>query len=102
MFLITVTKNEISHNFRFSNIEELKFNSSKMTIVTDNFLTKFIMEEGGFSVVESPLNSPHDSKKNIFSQVKYDQDNKVLYQVDQSITTLIMKVTSFVLPIFTC
>jgi len=78
MFLITVTKNEISHNFRFSNIEELEFNSSKMTIVTDNFLTKFIMEEGGFSVVESPLNSPHDSKKNIFSQVKYDQDNKVI------------------------
>ena len=84
MFLIAVTKNEISQNFQSTSVEELKKISSIITIVTDNFLSKFISEENGFSVVESPLISSRNYEEIIFSKVDYNE-NKNVFDIFKSI-----------------
>ena len=75
MFLIAITKHEIAHCFQSENVEELKTNSSIVTIVTDNFLSKFVLEQNGFSIIESPLISSPDFRKIVFSQVSYNKDD---------------------------
>jgi asparagine synthetase B (glutamine-hydrolysing) len=78
MFLFTITKNEIAHNFDSVDIEESKKNKFIITSITDNFLSKRIVEKNGFSIIESPLISSSVYKNVIFSQVKYNDDNSMV------------------------
>ena len=73
MFLLAITNTEIACDLQSQSYEinNLKIDSSVVTIVTDNFLSKFISEENGFSLIESPL-LPHQNFRDIvFSQVSY-------------------------------
>ena len=72
MFLVSITKAQIAQNFHSVKVEEFPIHSSKITIVTDNFLSDFFSEPDGFSIVESPLITRPDFRNIIFSQVTYN------------------------------
>jgi asparagine synthetase B (glutamine-hydrolysing) len=78
MFLVAITKDGVAQNFQSVKVEELNLHSSKITIITDNFLSNFISEPDGFSVVESPLIATPDFRNIIFSQVSYNDLEKKL------------------------
>jgi asparagine synthetase B (glutamine-hydrolysing) len=78
MFLVAITKQEIAQKFRNIKVEEFNIHSSKVTIVTDNFLSNYIAEPDGFSVVESPCISSQNNEKMIFSKVTYNNNEKTL------------------------
>ncbi|VVB62041.1 Asparagine synthase [uncultured archaeon] len=75
MFFISITKNGVAQNFQSVKVEEFNLHSSKITVITDKFLSDFITEPNGFSVVESPLISTTDFRNIIFSKVSYDDKN---------------------------
>ena len=74
MFFFSITKDEIAQKFQSRNIEQFKTNLFVMTIITDNFLSKLIIEPNGFSIIESPIISNPDFPKIIFSEVKYNNN----------------------------
>ena len=78
MFLLTITKDGIAQNFQNGKIEEFNLHSYKVTVITDKFLSDFISEPNGFSVVESPLINTPDFQNIIFSKVSYDSKNDVI------------------------
>ena len=78
MFLVAITKDEIAQNFQSVKVEEFNIHSSKVTIVTDKFLSDFISESNGFSVVESPLISSDHVDDILFSQIRYDENKHLL------------------------
>lgn len=80
MFLIAITKNEISQNFQNINCEELKINPFLITVITDNFLSKYISTENGFSVIESPFLSKLDFNNIIFCQCTFNNNSLKLTQ----------------------
>ena len=75
MFLLAITRYKIAHSFRSVDVEEFKINSSIITIVTDNLLSRYISEPDGFSIIESPLISSPEFRDIIFSQVNYNKDD---------------------------
>jgi asparagine synthetase B (glutamine-hydrolysing) len=75
MFFISITKNGVAQNFQSARIEEFNLHSSKVTVITDNFLSDFITEPDGFSIIESPLISTSDFQNSIFLKVSYDKKN---------------------------
>ena len=77
MFLIAITKDEIANNFKSRFIEEFKIYPFIVTILTDNFLSKFVSEPNGFSVIESPIASSSDYRTIVFSQISYDESNRI-------------------------
>lgn len=79
MFLVVITKNEITQNFDSVNIEESKINNFLITSITDNFLSKRIFEKNGFSIIESPLASSSDYNKIIFSKISYNHIENAFY-----------------------
>ena len=66
MFLVALTRDGVAQNFQSTKVEEFNLHSSKVTVVTDNFLSNFITEPDGFSVIESPLISTSDFRKYYF------------------------------------
>jgi asparagine synthetase B (glutamine-hydrolysing) len=78
MFLVAITKDGIAQNFQSVKVEEFNLHSSKITIITDRFLSKFFLEPDGFSVVESPLITTPDFRNIIFSHVRYHSAEKKL------------------------
>ncbi len=78
MFLITFTRTQVKDRFLSFSVEEVKINSLMVTIVTDNFLSKYIPGSNGFSIIESPLVFSPDFGNIIFSQTNYDKDKNVL------------------------
>lgn len=76
MFLIAITKDYISQNFKNVQLEEQKTSPYIITIVTDNVLSKYINLENGFSVIESPYFSLSEDRKIIFSQGNYLQQDR--------------------------
>jgi len=83
MFLVAITKDEIAQNFRSVKVEELKIHGLNFTIVIDKFLSDFISEPDGFSVVESPLISTSNYQDIVFSKITY-QSKKNILQVFKS------------------
>jgi len=75
MFLVTITKNGVAQNLQSNKVEEFNLHSFKVTVVTDQFLSDFITESDGFSVIESPLISTPDFRNIIYSQITYDSKN---------------------------
>ena len=73
MFLLAITKEEIAPALQGQSYEihDFKIDSSVVTTVTDNFLSKFISDEDGFSLIESPLLPYQNFTDIIFSQIKY-------------------------------
>ena len=73
MFLLAITNEEIASALQSQSYEinDFKIDSLVVTIVTDNFLSTFISDENGFSLIESPLLSHHNLRDIIFSQVTY-------------------------------
>ena len=78
MFLVAITKDEISQNFDSVDIEESKIDAFIVTSITDNFLSKRIFEKNGFSIIESPLISS-DINKIIFSKFSYNHIENVFH-----------------------
>ena len=78
MFFIALTKDEIAQNFQSEKIEEFTINSSRVTIIVDMFLSNYISEPNGFSVIESPLQANPNFRDIIFSQVTYNDMEKIL------------------------
>jgi len=76
MFLVAITKQEISQNFKNVQLEQLKIHPFIITIATDNFLSKYLPLEKGFSVIESPFFSSPKTGQIIFSQGTYHQQNR--------------------------
>jgi len=76
MFLVAITKDEIAQNFKSLRSEEFNIHSFKVTVIIDKFLSDFISDPNGFSVVESPLISTSDFRNIIFSRVIYDNKEK--------------------------
>ena len=75
MFFISITKDGISQNFRSVKIEEFNLHSWKITVITDKFLSDFISQTDGFSIVESPLINTDNFRDIIFSMVNYESKN---------------------------
>jgi asparagine synthase (glutamine-hydrolysing) len=76
MFLVAITKDEISHNFQNVQLETFKIHPFIITVVTDNFLSKYNPIENGFSVIESPRFLSPKTGKIIFSQGIYTQQDR--------------------------
>jgi asparagine synthase (glutamine-hydrolysing) len=72
MFLIAITKDEISQKFDSVGIEELKLNSFILTSIVDNFLSTRISEEKDYSIEESPFARSSNLHKNIFFKFNYN------------------------------
>jgi asparagine synthetase B (glutamine-hydrolysing) len=82
MFLFALTKDGIAQNFTYQKVEELNVHALKATIVTDKFLSDYLPEQNGFTVIESPLLSTSHVRETIFSQVTYDSttDNVIVFK----------------------
>ncbi len=78
MFFVSITKDEIAQNFDSKTVEENRIGGFILTSVTDNFLSKRIIEKNGFSIIESPINSV-DTEKIIFSKFSYNQTENAFY-----------------------
>jgi asparagine synthase (glutamine-hydrolysing) len=78
MFLISITKNEISQNFKNIYLEELKVPPFVITIATDGNFSKYFSYNHGFSVIESPFFSTSEDNKIIFSHVSYTSQDRSL------------------------
>jgi asparagine synthetase B (glutamine-hydrolysing) len=78
LFLIAITRSEIASNFQYYNLEVSKRDSSIITVVTDNFLSKLISEPDGFSIIESPIISNENLGSIVLSQVKFNDVDSVL------------------------
>jgi len=78
MFLLAITKNGIAQNFKSVKVEEFNIHSSKVTIVTDKFLSDFISEPDGFTIFESPLIRSPSFRNIIFSQITYQSTKETL------------------------
>ena len=77
MFLVAITKDEISQNFQHVTLEEFKIHSSVITIITDNFLSQYIPKEIGFSVIEPPRFSSSSLNDILFSQFTYNEKDDI-------------------------
>ncbi len=86
MFLLAITKEGISQNFKSTKVEEFNIHSFKATVIIDNFLSKFISEPDGFTILESPLIPSFNICDIIFSQITY-QKNKGTLAVDKPLTS---------------
>jgi len=78
MFLVTITKTQINNAFHSLNVKQFHVKPFVITIVTDNFMSKLITDEKGFSVIESPLVSGNDFRDAILAQVEFKKDNNTL------------------------
>ncbi len=78
MFFIAVTRKKIDDVEQFAGIKELRFCSRIFSILTDDFLSKLIVTEDGFSIVESPLIRCRDFGGIIFSEVRFNDAEKRL------------------------
>jgi len=73
MFLVTATHKPIHDTFNQDNfnINVTDTESLVITIVTDSFLSHYLSDVNGFSVIESPLINEADQKKLFLSRVIY-------------------------------
>lgn len=78
MFLIAITKKKTREDLQSVVTKELNIDSFIFNIVTDNFLSKLILSEDGFSIIESPLISYSHFREIIFSEVTYSNNGKRL------------------------
>ena len=78
MFFVAITKQGVAQNFENSDVKEFKIDSSIITTVTDNFLSKLILESNGFSIYESPFISSSKFKEIVFSKVKHNKNDNTL------------------------
>ena len=76
MFLLAVTNTEIAADFQHPSweINDYKIDSFTVTVITDNFLSKFSSDENGFSLIESPCLSKN-FEEIIFSQIEYKKQS---------------------------
>ena len=80
MFLIAITKNRIEEKFLHNNwiVKQIDAGLFSATIVTDNFLSRYSANSGGFSIIESPLVNRPDVKEVILSEVTFNEkENKL-------------------------
>lgn len=85
MFFIAVTNHEIAQNFQSNSVEWFKDGSSIITVVTDDFLSRYFEDENGF-IIRSPIISSQKNKDTIFSQIKYKTDEKELIILKSTIS----------------
>lgn len=78
MFFVSFTKTKINNAFHSLNVKQLQLKSFVITIVTDNFMSKLITNEKGFSVIESPLVSGNNFRDVNLAQVEFKKDNNNL------------------------
>jgi asparagine synthetase B (glutamine-hydrolysing) len=79
MFLVALTKDEISQNFENVSLEEFRIHSLVITLVTDKFLSRYINNQNGFSVIETPSHSSPSFDNIIFSQFHFNEKEDTFY-----------------------
>jgi len=78
MFLLAITKEEISQNFKSMKVEELNIQSLKATVIIDKFLSEYISEPDGFTILETPLIPSVNFRDIILSQITYHKNKETL------------------------
>ena len=78
MFLVAITRSEIANKLQSFAVQQMRLNSSMVTIVTDDFLSSFLSEPNGFSIIESPFVRYQNFSGVIFSKITYNNKNDVL------------------------
>jgi asparagine synthetase B (glutamine-hydrolysing) len=78
MFLVSITKTKIKDAFHSLNVKQLPLKPFIITIVTDNFLSRLVTNENGFSVIESPLVPGNNFRDVLLTQVMFKNDNNTL------------------------
>ena len=80
MFLVSITNNSIFNNFDLVNLSLKQRESHFMihTVITDNFLSKFIVNEIGYSIIETPLLNISSDKKIIYIEIIYSEKEREL------------------------
>ncbi len=75
MFLIAITKNRIEERFLHNKyiVNQIDAGLLSATTVTDNFLSRYSENSGGFSIIESPLVSLPDVREVILSEVIFNE-----------------------------
>lgn len=78
MFLIAITQNQIkerSYPNKFT-IYQKKIGLLSVTIVTDNFLSRYLENLEGFSIIESPIINKPNVREAILSEVIFKENEK--------------------------
>ncbi len=78
MFLLAITNSDITDRMGSYHLEEFRIHSARLTIIFDDFLSKVIPNDDGFSVIESPLVAYQDPEEIVLSQVKYIKEKGIL------------------------
>ena len=78
MFLVSITHNSILNNFDLANLSLNQRESHFMihTVITDNFLSKFFVNRGGYSIIETPLLNISSGKRIIYIEINYNQKKR--------------------------
>jgi asparagine synthase (glutamine-hydrolysing) len=74
VFLIAITKSSVIHN-PDSNFKEFRLDPFFVTIATDSFLSKSIIDSTGFTIIESPPEEKNGSQAVFLSKVTYKKEN---------------------------
>lgn len=89
MFLISITKNKVVDKIRSVNVNvnELDINTSIITIVTDNYLSRYLPNLNGFALIESICMSADTiDNSRILTEIKYIKDADRLQIVKPTIS----------------
>lgn len=86
MFLVAVTKTRPEGMFRSLNVRQFKVKSFVATIGTDNFLSKLITSEKGFSVIESLFLSSDNCRDINLGNVVFQTDNNTIEIVKPTVS----------------
>lgn len=84
MYLVTLTAEPIRERIDGFTVNERSIGSAICTIVTDGFLSRYVPETHGFSVIESPLLNGAATPDMVFARVTYD-DREALLSVCESV-----------------
>jgi asparagine synthetase B (glutamine-hydrolysing) len=80
MFLLAITKNELTCDFENAYVERVEVDSPfKIIVVTDGFLARCVLEVDRFSLIEALYTSSGNPDNVIFSQVQYNAHDKIIH-----------------------
>jgi len=76
MFFISLTTTKNILEFKSFDVKKIYIGDLTCTVVIDNFLSKLMLNNNGFVIIESPLINNEDFKKIIFSKIEFNQNER--------------------------
>jgi asparagine synthetase B (glutamine-hydrolysing) len=80
MFLVSFTKRKVEDAFQSLKVKQLQKKPFFITIVTDDFLSKFRTNERGFSVIETPFDSSDTFQKINLAEITF-RENENTFEI---------------------